>query len=133
MVQADGGDPSKLDYVDIGWDLIPAMTTNRVDGIIGGYINHEKPPLEKEGEKLTSFNPADYGVPDYYELVLTASEKELDSKGDAIKRFLATAAKGQAYTASHPMKPYSRRWISRAQTSRWMLISRSKAYLFCSR
>ncbi|CAM3096074.1 ABC transporter substrate-binding protein [Paenibacillus lupini] len=102
MVQADGGDPSKLDYVDIGWDLIPAMTTKRVDGIIGGYINHEKLLLEKEGEKLTSFNPADYGVPDYYELVLTASEKELDSKGDTIKRFLAAAAKGQAYTASHP-------------------------------
>jgi ABC-type nitrate/sulfonate/bicarbonate transport systems, periplasmic components len=102
MVEADGGDSSKLDYVDIGWDLIPAMTTNRVDGIIGGYINHEKLLLEKEGEKLTAFNPADYGVPDYYELVLTASEKELDSKGDAIKRFLAAAAKGQEYTASHP-------------------------------
>ncbi|GMK48967.1 ABC transporter substrate-binding protein [Paenibacillus glycanilyticus] len=102
MVKADGGDPSKLNYVDIGWDLIPAMTTNRVDGIIGGYINHEKLLLEKEGEKLISFNPADYGVPDYYELVLTASEKELDSKGDAIKRFLAAAAKGQEYTASHP-------------------------------
>ncbi|MCM3630671.1 ABC transporter substrate-binding protein [Paenibacillus glycanilyticus] len=102
MVEADGGDSSKLDYVDIGWDLIPAMTTNRVDGIIGGYINHEKLLLEKEGEKLTAFNPADYGVPDYYELVLTASEKELEGKGDAIKRFLAAAAKGQEYTASHP-------------------------------
>lgn len=102
MVKADGGDPSNLDYVDIGWDLIPAMTTSRVDGIIGGYINHEKLLLEKEGEKLTVFNPADYGVPDYYELVLTASEKELDSKSDAIKRFLAAAAKGQEYTASHP-------------------------------
>lgn len=102
MVEADGGDPSKLNYVDIGWDLIPAMTTSRVDAIIGGYINHEKLLLEKEGEKLTVFNPADYGVPDYYELVLTASEKELDSKGDTIKRFLAAAAKGQAYTASHP-------------------------------
>ncbi|SFD99676.1 putative hydroxymethylpyrimidine transport system substrate-binding protein [Paenibacillus catalpae] len=102
MVEADGGDSSKLDYVDIGWDLIPAMTTNRVDGIIGGYINHEKLLLEKEGEKLTAFNPADYGVPDYYELVLTASEKGLDSRSDAIKRFLAAAAKGQAYTASHP-------------------------------
>ncbi|GLX68774.1 ABC transporter substrate-binding protein [Paenibacillus glycanilyticus] len=102
MVKADGGDPSKLNYVDIGWDLIPAMTTKRVDGIIGGYINHEKLLLEKEGEKLVAFNPADYGVPDYYELVLTASEKELGSNSDAIKRFLAAAAKGQAYTASHP-------------------------------
>lgn len=36
MVKSDGGDPSKLNYVDVGWDLIPAMTTEKVDAIIGG-------------------------------------------------------------------------------------------------
>ncbi|SDX82271.1 putative hydroxymethylpyrimidine transport system substrate-binding protein [Paenibacillus sp. CF384] len=102
MVKSDGGDPSKLSYTDVGWDLIPAMTTKKVDGIIGGYVNHEKLLLEKEGEKLTAFDPSKYGVPDYYELVLTASEEGLNSKSDAIKKFIEAAGKGQAYTASHP-------------------------------
>lgn len=102
MVQTDGGDPSKLNYVDVGWDLIPSMTTKKVDSIIGGYVNHEKLLLEKEGEKLIAFDPSKYGVPDYYELVLTASEDGLKSKSDAIKKFMEAAAKGQAYTVSHP-------------------------------
>ncbi|MBN2984572.1 MULTISPECIES: ABC transporter substrate-binding protein [Cohnella] len=102
MVASDGGDPSGLTFVDIGWDLIPAMTTGRVDAIVGGYINHEKLLLEKEGVKLLAFDPADYGVPDYYELVLTASEEGAKKNKDAIKRFLEAAAKGQAYVAGHP-------------------------------
>ncbi|WP_338554698.1 ABC transporter substrate-binding protein [Paenibacillus sp. KS-LC4] len=102
MVKTDGGDPSGLNYVDVGWDLIPAMTTKKVDAIIGGYVNHEKLLLEKEGVKLIALNPADYGVPDYYELVMTASEEGVASKSEVYKKFIAAAAKGQQYTASHP-------------------------------
>jgi putative hydroxymethylpyrimidine transport system substrate-binding protein len=102
MVKSNGGDPAKLKYTDVGWDLIPAMTTKKVDGIIGGYVNHEKLLLEKEGEKLLTFDPSKYGVPDYYELVLTASEDGLKSKSAAIKKFLEASAKGQAYTVNHP-------------------------------
>lgn len=102
MVESDGGDASKLNYVDIGWDLIPAMTTSKVDAIIGGYVNHEKPLLEKEGITLASFDPSEYGVPDYYELVLTASEDGLASKSEAFKKFIEAAAKGQQYTVDHP-------------------------------
>lgn len=102
MVKSDGGDPSKLNYVDVGWDLIPSMTTKKVDAIIGGYVNHEKLLLEKEGKKLIAFDLSQYGVPDYYELVLTASEDGLKNNGDAIKKFLEASTKGQAYTVSHP-------------------------------
>lgn len=101
MVKADGGDPSKLKYTDIGWDLIPAMTTKKVDAIIGGYINHEKLLIEKEGIKLNVFDPAKYGIPDYYELVLAASEEGLKKKQDAVKRFLDAAAKGYDYTVKN--------------------------------
>ncbi|WP_168120576.1 ABC transporter substrate-binding protein [Paenibacillus sp. HB172176] len=102
MVEHDGGDASALHYQDIGWDLIPAMTTKRVDAIIGGYVNHEKLLLEKEGVKLVSFDPSQYGVPDYYELVLIASEDGIDKKQELYRRFIEAAAKGQQYTAEHP-------------------------------
>lgn len=102
MVQADGGDPKKLNYVDIGWDLIPALSTQKVDAIIGGYINHEKLLLEKEGIKLLTFDPAKYGVPDYYELVLTASEEGYGAKRQAFEAFWRAAAKGQEYVRNNP-------------------------------
>lgn len=104
MVKKDGGDPGKVKFIDIGFDLIPAMTTKKVDAIIGGFINHEKLLLEKDGVKLVAFDPAKYGVPDYYELVLAASDDGYKNKKDAIRKFWEAAAKGQEYTVKNPDK-----------------------------
>lgn len=102
MVKSDGGDVQKVKMVDVGWDLIPAMATKKTDALIGGYINHEKLLLDKEGHPMHTINPADYGVPDYYELVLVGSEKGLKEKPDVFKKFMAAITKGQKYVAEHP-------------------------------
>lgn len=102
MVQADGGDPGKVKMVDIGWDLIPALATKKTDAIIGGYINHEKLLLEKEGHNVQTLNPADYGVPDYYELVLVGSEKGLKAKPELFNKFMKAAAEGQEFVQENP-------------------------------
>ncbi|MFM9330857.1 ABC transporter substrate-binding protein [Paenibacillus mesotrionivorans] len=102
MVKTDGGDPAKVKYTDIGWDLIPAMTTKKVDAIIGGYINHEKLLLEKEGVKLSTLDPVKYGVPDFYELVLASSEDGLKKNREVYKKFWEAVAKGYDYTVKNP-------------------------------
>lgn len=102
MVEADGGNAEKVKMVDIGWDLIPAMATKKTDALIGGYINHEKLLLEKEGHPMRTLNPADYGVPDYYELVMVASEKGLKEKPEVFKKFMTAITEGQKYVQEHP-------------------------------
>ncbi|MCR2803864.1 ABC transporter substrate-binding protein [Paenibacillus soyae] len=102
MVKTDGGDAASLNFQDIGWDLIPALTTEKVDAIVGGYVNHEKLLLEKEGAELVTFDPSDFGVPDFYELVLVASESGVEENEDSYRKFIEAAAKGQQYTAEHP-------------------------------
>ncbi|PLS07144.1 ABC transporter substrate-binding protein [Neobacillus cucumis] len=102
MVKSDGGDPSKIKMVDVGWDLIPAMATKKTNALIGGYINHEKLLLDKEGHPMRTLNPADYGVPDYYELVLVGSEKGLKAKPAVFKKFMTAIGKGQKYVQDHP-------------------------------
>ncbi|MEH7336348.1 ABC transporter substrate-binding protein [Neobacillus drentensis] len=102
MVKADGGEASKIKMVDVGWDLIPAMATKKTNALIGGYINHEKLLLDKEGHPMRTLNPADYGVPDYYELVLVGSEKGLKAKPEVFKKFMAAITKGQKYVSEHP-------------------------------
>lgn len=104
MVKKDGGDPQKIKMVDIGWDIIPAIATKKTDAIIGGYINHEKLLLEKEGHPMLAFNPMNYGVPDYYELVLVGSEKELQTNPGLFKKFMKAAREGQKYVQAHPDK-----------------------------
>lgn len=104
MVKSDGGDPSAVKLIDVGFDLIPAISTGRVDGIIGGFINHEQLILEKEGHPVISLDPTDYGVPDYYELVLVASDLGLQNSEGYIEKFIAAARKGQQFVAGHPQE-----------------------------
>ncbi|WHY88453.1 ABC transporter substrate-binding protein [Neobacillus novalis] len=107
MMESDGGDVKKVKMVDVGWDLIPAMATKKTDALMGGFINHEKLLLEKEGHPMRTLNPADYGVPDYYELVLVASEKGLKAKPEVFKKFIAAITKGQQFVVDHPVEGLS--------------------------
>ena len=102
MVRSDGGDSSSLKLIDVGFDLIPALSTGRVDAIMGGFINHEQLLLEQEGHPVRSFDPVDYGVPDYYELVLVASEQGLTDSQEYIHKFVDAARKGQQFVQQQP-------------------------------
>lgn len=102
MVRQDGGDPEQVTLLDIGFNLVPSLSTGQADAIMGGFINHERLLLEKEGHSVRSLNPAEYGVPDYYELVFAASDRTVDTKTELLKRFMQAAAKGQQYVRDHP-------------------------------
>lgn len=102
MVKSAGGNPDKVTMKDISWDLIPAVATDKVDAISGGYINHERVLLEKEGIPLTVFRPADFGVPDYYELVLITGEKTAREDRALVEAFWRAAARGFADMKKDP-------------------------------
>ncbi|SMB81627.1 putative hydroxymethylpyrimidine transport system substrate-binding protein [Desulfonispora thiosulfatigenes DSM 11270] len=102
VIESDGGDLSKVEIIDIGFDLIPALVTKRVEATSGGFINHEQVLLEKEGQKIKTFNPVDYGVPDFYELVLVVSEDTAKNDQETVKKFWNAAAKGQAFVKDNP-------------------------------
>ncbi|AIQ63819.1 ABC transporter substrate-binding protein [Paenibacillus stellifer] len=102
MVKADGGDPAKVQFVDVGYDLIPAVSTGQTDAIMGGFINHEQLLLQKEGHPVVSINPADYGVPDYSELVLVASDEGIEKHKEDFTKFLTAMREGQKFVQEHP-------------------------------
>ncbi|MNB65944.1 putative thiamine biosynthesis protein [compost metagenome] len=102
MVKADGGDPAKVQFVDVGYDLIPAVSTGQTDAIMGGFINHEQLLLQKEGHPVVSINPADYGVPDYSELVLVASDEGIEKHKEEFTKFLTAMREAQKFVQEHP-------------------------------
>jgi putative hydroxymethylpyrimidine transport system substrate-binding protein len=104
VVKKAGGDDSGLKFTDIGFDIVPALTAKKVDAVVGGYINHEKLILEKNGIPVNVFTPSDFGVPDYYELVLATSDDTLGKKQQALEAFLRAAAKGQEYVVKNKEK-----------------------------
>lgn len=104
MVKADGGDPEKVTMQDVGFDLVPALITNKVDALSGALINHEVPVMEEKGFPTRTFNPADYGVPNYYELLFVSGDKTIEENPALLKAFLRASEKGYAYMKEHPQQ-----------------------------
>jgi putative hydroxymethylpyrimidine transport system substrate-binding protein len=117
MIKEDGGDPQAVAMIDVGFSFIPAISTNKVDAIIGGFINHEQLLLAKEGYPMAAINPADYGVPDYYELVLVASDDGLSKKKELFAKFITAMTEGQQYVTANPAQALSILFEHEDQTS----------------
>ncbi|WP_444508916.1 ABC transporter substrate-binding protein, partial [Enterobacter mori] len=45
MVKEAGGNPDTVKVVDVGFDLVSALITKKVDAVTGAYINHEVPVM----------------------------------------------------------------------------------------
>lgn len=102
MVRAAGGNPDRVHFIDVAWDLMPALATRRVDAIIGAYVNHEQPLLEKEGFPITYFAPIDYGVPNYYEIVLITAENRVQTEPELVQSMVRSLSKGFKWVKNNP-------------------------------
>ena len=94
MMESDGSSIDKVNLINVGFDLMSAMTTGNVDATFGCFINHEIPQLEKEGFPMSYFVPSEYGVPNYYSLVFVANKDSAEKENDKYYRFLRACSKG---------------------------------------
>ncbi|ADI00100.1 ABC transporter substrate-binding protein [Salisediminibacterium selenitireducens] len=94
MVRHAGGDPNEVELIDVGFELGSSAVSGRVDAVSGAYINHEVPVLRYQGHEVHYFNPVDYGVPPFYELVMVTSEETLDENQPLIEAFWRAASRG---------------------------------------
>lgn len=94
MLADDGATTDDVELVNVGFDLVPALISGRVDASLGAYWTHETILAEQEGYATTMLKVDDWGVPPYYELVLVASEDTIAQRGDLIERFLRATRRG---------------------------------------
>lgn len=102
MIKNDGGDFHKVEMIDVGFDLVSAVVSKKVDAVIGAFINHEVPVLEEKGYDIRYFNPVDYGVPAYDEIVLVTSDETWANEKEAIQSFWRAAQKGYEFMKENP-------------------------------
>ena len=102
MLENVGLSAGDCEFVDVGFDLLTALTTKQVDATIGNMVNHEVPQLEDNGFEVNYFYPSDFGTPTQYELVLLCGEKLVADNPEKIRRFLRASEKGFTYTQENP-------------------------------
>ncbi len=94
MLQEDGASLDDVEIVDVGYDLLPALLSGRVDAVIGVYWTHETILAEEQGVPVRYLRVEEWGVPDYYELILAAGESTIAEQGDVITAFLGAMQQG---------------------------------------
>ncbi len=96
MLGADGASIDKVEQINVGFDLMPALLSGKVDAIIGGYEVHEAILAERQGKPVNAMKVQDWGVPDYYELALVSSDAMLKENPETVRKFLRAVSKGYA-------------------------------------
>lgn len=99
-VRADGGDPSKVEIRNVGFNLAPALAAGRVDALIGAYWNIEVPEIESKGVEVDVFRLEESGVPDYDELVIVTSDDIAADDPELVRRFLRALRRGQDWAGA---------------------------------
>jgi putative hydroxymethylpyrimidine transport system substrate-binding protein len=93
MTKSQGLPPDAVKSVNVGYDLVPALLSKKVDAAIGTYFNIEGIHIESQtGEAPVIVKMAELGVPTYDELIIVANSERLQSDAeyaDAVRRFLA--------------------------------------------
>ena len=93
-----GVDPSGVKEVNVGFNLVPAMLSGKVDATLGAYWNYEAIQLAQKHKRPKVIRMETAGVPTYDELVIVAREEDLRENGGAkVRRFMR--ALGQGVTA----------------------------------
>jgi putative hydroxymethylpyrimidine transport system substrate-binding protein len=94
---------NSVDRVNVGFNLVPAMISKKVDATLGAFWNYEGTDLERRDRKPTILRMEELGVPTYAELVFAARRKSLDSgEASKVRRFLAAVARGAKLTGDDP-------------------------------
>jgi putative hydroxymethylpyrimidine transport system substrate-binding protein len=99
-----GVDASSVKQVDVGFNLIPAMISKRVDATLGAFWNVEGVQLRR-AHKHPSIIPVDKaGVPTYNELIFVARARDLRTRGELFRSFMQALANAHRAVRRNPAK-----------------------------
>ena len=101
VVAADGGDPSNVHRVTIGFNAVAALAAGRVDAATA-FWNAEGVTLKRQGVRTTTFRVDDYGAPRYPELVLVTTERTLADEPSLVRAVAEATTRGYALAVDRP-------------------------------
>jgi putative hydroxymethylpyrimidine transport system substrate-binding protein len=85
--------------LNVGFNLVPALVSGKVDAVLGAYWNYEAIQLRQKGHDPHVIRMETAGVPTYDELVVATSPRV---SRDVVRRFLAGLAEGARSLKADP-------------------------------
>jgi putative hydroxymethylpyrimidine transport system substrate-binding protein len=97
-----GVSPGRVKETSVGFNLVPALLSRRVDATLGAFWNYEGIQLAQRHKRPSIIRVERAGVPTYDELVLVARRSTVGTQGAKIRRFVQALARGYLATRRDP-------------------------------
>jgi putative hydroxymethylpyrimidine transport system substrate-binding protein len=94
--------PASVRVVNVGFNLIPAMVSGKVDATLGGFWNYEGVQLQLQRRRPVVIPVDRAGVPTYDELVLVVREGDARARGQDLRAFLQALSRGERVIRANP-------------------------------
>jgi putative hydroxymethylpyrimidine transport system substrate-binding protein len=101
-LQTAGVDPAKVQEVNVGYNLVPAMLSGKVAATLGGFWNYEAIQLQLLHKHPVVIPINEAGVPNYDELVLVVRAAEAHTDGQDLRAFLQALTRGEHEVRANP-------------------------------
>jgi putative hydroxymethylpyrimidine transport system substrate-binding protein len=101
IVAGDGGDPSKVHKVTVGFNAVQALLTRKVSGATA-FWNAEGVALRAKRPGVKEFKVDDFGAPSYPELVLTVTRETLDTNAPLVRATIRALRRGYEGAINDP-------------------------------
>ena len=88
LAAAGGLRPSDYSTINVNFNLTSSLLSGQVDAVMGAYWNYELAELELEGVEGGYLALQDYGIPDYYELVVISNDAFLAKHTESARRLV---------------------------------------------
>jgi putative hydroxymethylpyrimidine transport system substrate-binding protein len=102
MLKSEGKTMSDIELINVGYSLVPALISGEVDAIIGAYWVHESISAVNQGFPVNIMRLEEHGVPDFYELVIVATEDMIAKNPDLVQRFVRGVSRGYRDAIADP-------------------------------
>jgi putative hydroxymethylpyrimidine transport system substrate-binding protein len=93
-----------VETVDVGFELVKALVSGSVDAIIGAYWTHESIVMELQGYDIEIMRLEEWGVPDYYELILITNKSFLEENKSDVEKVVNSFKKGYEFSIKNPQE-----------------------------
>jgi putative hydroxymethylpyrimidine transport system substrate-binding protein len=103
ILETAGVDAGSVKETNVGFNLVPAMLSGKVDATLGAFWNYEGTDLERRGKDPVIQRMEQLGVPTYSELVFVVRRRDLDEEfGAKVRRFMQATARGHEALRANP-------------------------------
>ncbi len=102
MLREAGLSLDDVELINVGYDLLPSVFSERADAVIGVYWTHETILAERQGTPVRFFRVEEWGVPDHYELILVAGESVVADQEAMVCEALGAIQRGYEDAIADP-------------------------------